>query len=1849
MKKHLFRIAVGAAFILGVIALLSSGNEKEAPATPAAITGINITDPGVLARHTPIVVTFGQAMVTESALNKDVEPGDMPFRLSPPVAGKGRWLTDKSFAFAADSDFAPGTAYSLFFAEHLKSLDGRPARWVLAFNTEAVTLRQVQPGVYNAQARTMLLHFDFSAIVSQKALAGHMRITDAHSGEELPLDFSESPEQGQSHTVLVRLGALRSELMLSVRKDAPGDAQPLGLGAPYAMKLELPAPGEGGVARLAGTSDEASPIAFYQPYASENEDGVLYARAELTQALADQHQKEFIEVSPALPFTIGDYGTTLLFNQGLEPNMQVTLTLKKGLTDSAGRVLDKDVAASFSVPDYDGAVRFAQAGNFLTPLFGSRVAVTIINADSINVSLKRLYDNNLPFMSMELDSRAKDLMRDLALQEIPVKGLARNELRRQAVDLDALAKGKRGVFVLSLTAFAKESFNNTGETYNRYCGRVERMVVLTDIGVTARTFPSGITVLATGLSSARPLRDAAVKVYSNNNQLIARGFTDENGLFVHQRAEKWDEQLAPAIVTVQSGEGDEADMTFLPLSYENIRNEESAALRPYLESGYEAFVYTARGVFRPGEKVDLKTFVRGVDHEAPQPFPVLFKVMSSRWVEVARGAATLSEQGGADFSFTLPASASTGTYTVHVCIPGQENEPLGDTAFAVEDFVPPRLELALAPDKDQITAGENLEAALTGRYLFGAPGAGLQYELGYRVWADSFKPEGFDGYSFGDAEKRFENQVNLRYLNGELSDSGEQHVTFTPPADWAESPFVLKALLVASVREDGGRWVNRTAPIRYFPTPWLLGLKPEGSNFEPGNELAIDMAALTPEGQAQESGPLKAEISLIQGNWHTVYRNNRYIYNYTERLVPQALLDIPSAKGKNRFTFTPEQPGLYLVRVVAENGIAASCRVGVYGADGASLPEGTGRMDIVELSLDKKDYLPGETAKLTVKAPFAGTLLLGLEKGKQLSARVLAMEEPGMVVDIPVTEGMDPNVTVTASVIRPVRGENREWYSHRAYGAASLRMAKTPFSLTVSPAAPERALPQQPLSVPFTITDHHGVPVEGEFSVALVDEGILSLTDFQTPDPLGFFMGARYAVGASYDAFDALLRPEAKATALLTPGGGASMAAMAYQGSLGTQPVFLAEFVATVNTDANGQGEALFAIPEYSGKGRIMIVGASNGRFASGEAPIRFAREVVLEASTPRVAAPGDIFDLSMRLFVTPEDKELESDILVRLSTEGPVSIQADTEFTVPPGKDATARSLVTSLAAGSQEGLGLVRIAVSVAGRDDLSFEKEVQVAVRPPYARSSASVFALLKAGESEELILPGLWAKGRLTRSFSLAPSPVMGLLPALEYLKEYPYSCLEQLVSCAWPYLALHGAALPGNAPLAAQSEAHANNATTMIHRAVSAITSLQRPGGGFAVWPDRGAPDPWRSVYALWFLHEVKDRVPVSKQVLEAGADYLRFVLAAPADALGSEAEALSTKAFAAMVLARNNEAPLGWMQHLSGHTEKMLPSGRIFLAGAMALKAGNSAPLRTLAEKPEALTFNADNVALNRTMESDVRNKALLLWLWSQVEPGAPVCRDLCLDVITLLGKQSWFSVHEAGVAALAAGSWLERAGVKAGPYNATITEQGEDTPLAEVKDGASLLLASLPTPVLQGDAALPSLTVSLEGQGSAYAVYSVRGVPLGPPPPASNGLVISRVWKDAHGKIIDLASDEARLKQGDRVIVELTVQSERPLNDIVLSDLLPGGLEVENARLQNAAQNSEYDDNQESNPAALYVDQREDRMLLFFDRLDGTATYSYSARAVSKGSFVLPPLAADAMYDPQINAVTGAGRLVVE
>ncbi len=1823
-------------FVLVLFSFAAAGcNESDDPAKVTKATDVSINEKMLSDLQRPLTVLYSADMVKADSVGKDItDPALMPFTLMPAVQGKGYWSSTTSFTFVPESGYTGNTQYYVIFKKDLKDVAGNTVRRYDSFTTRGNAVRNFNVGSFDAKKNRLEISLEFERPVSTAQLKEHLRLTDAQSGDALPVDLP-ADRKSSYWGLQVEMGKYRPALVLRLTADAAKDPAPLALQSEATLNIKLPDPSsrDGDTQPRITADDKSKPseISVNYAYDYDNGSGQMQAVVYLSRDVADQDFSEVIRTDPPVPFTVS--GSRILMSENLEPQSTIKISLLPGLVDGSGRVLRETREHVVSIGDRNSAARFSEQGALFTPVYGSHMGVDVVNVDKVVVSLRRVYDNNLPLIGFENELSGFDPTKKVVVKEVALSG-EHNQILHRSIDPAAMAGGARGVYIIRLEGYKKSEYDNGEEAYYN-SNTEERVVVVSDIGLTARVFPSGISVFAAGLSTGKPLPGTDIKIYSASNQLLCEGKTDAGGILFYKRETPWEEDLMPHIATAAV----DNDITFLPMKESTGLTLTAEGTRDYLDKGYEAFIYTPRGVFRPGETVDLKAFVRKADHSAPAPFPVMFAVTSSRGLETARGSAQLSEYGAADFRFDLPHSAPTGNYSAVVFVPGKEKEPLGNVTFQVEDFVPPRLEVGVAPEKTVLVGAEAMKIALSGRYLFGAPGANRPYELGWKITPVDFAPKGYEGWSFKDLDRSADSQTSLKYLTGELDDDGKADVSFTAPSDWLP-PSMLRVMLIGGVQEDGGRWTTKTETITWFPQSTLLGLKVPSGDKDPGKPFTVQAVALTPDEKPAEIGHVTVELYRLHGYWSTVYREGRTTYVWNERKARETRFDAPSSGGKAEFPIKPANYGTYLVRCLADDGkVVASQRFDVWGSYGMPPSgEGAGRLDQIELTFDKPNgYEPGETAKLSIKAPFAGTLLLGVERSEQLSMRVVNMEAPAVQVEIPVTAQMSPNAVVTAWVYRPIEKAEKNWFSHRAFGSANLRLSTTTRELNVEATLPERATPSQSVRIPLKVVDSKGNPVQGEFSVALIDEGILSLTTFSTPDPKGFFLALRRAVGQSYDAYDRLIKPDGTAAAPLIPGGDGTED---YQGSLSSQQVFLTSYLPKVLTGPDGTAEAVFDLPEYSGKGRLMIVGASAQAFASKAEPLRIARDVTLEVTAPRAVSPGDTFEIPLNVFSVEGAASGTADISV--TAEGPIKLSGDVKIQAPLG-DAKPRNFVVKGEALNEAGVAAVTAVVTVPGREDLSFTRRVELVVRPPYPRSSAVVSTLLKEGDEQEIRLPGDWLKGGFSLAFSVDATPVLSILPVLEYLREYPYGCLEQTTSRAWPYLTLES--LQTSLAKTKDTQAIEANTKVVLRGLVDRITSMQTPSGGFAMWPGGGTPRPWLSVNAIHILVEAKSRVAVNPNTLKRSLDYLEYLLGAPEDSFDGVAQAYTTKAYAAFVLTRAGKAPLSRLQTLSEQTGKMHPSGRLFLAAAKSLAAGNSKALEALTAKDLIYTPNTDE--WNATLESPVRNTALELFVWSLVDPGHKHTLETAVRLADQINAHRWYTTQESGMASLAVGTFLEKTSAKQ-DFTAQI-QLGDAAPETVSK---RRVFGDAEIPHGAGDT--PAVVKVTAKSGMAYCVYSVRGVPMQEPKrPQNTGMLVAREWLGPDGKALDFSKGAVTLKQGDRITVNIQVYAQTATPDVVLSDLTPGGMEVENPRLESAAKDDESDGDgsggEGGSGSDIHLDLREDRVLVFFDQVSGTVKYSYSMRAVSKGSFTIPPTAVEGMYNPERNDIAPSGKLIIE
>ena len=1405
-------------------------------------------------------------------------------------------------------------------------------------------------------------------------------------------------------------------------------------------------------------------------------------------------------------------------------------------------------------------------------------------------------------------------------------------------------------------------------SYNDYYRHTERYlpVMISDIGLAAHVLPNRVTLWANSLSQAKPVANGTVKFYDQANQIAAQGETDQNGFFSVNL-----DASSVVFATVEK----EGDLNYLLFGswrssfagedydyYDDPREDSRAKWyggdsgyldislpdpagsgRAHLTRGYEAFLFMPRDMFKPGETVQVKALLRDKNILPPEKtFPLLWRIKDPDGRTISQGRAELNLFGGVDFSAEIPFSARTGSWSAEIYLP-EATEKLGQVGFTVEDFVPPRLAIELEAGQ-KVYIGENPEMTIKTdvRYLFGAPGAELNWEMDAVITPVAFRPPGWEGFDFSGSSSDFKTTSQRRTTKGRLDINGQAAINYRPNLESNRLPPKMTVEFVVSAQEDGGRWAAKRLSVDYFPRELILD-----HNFPVSPAVKkpfnFDLAAVDPAGSPADVSHLDIRVSQVLVQYYNSYRYGRLYRQQAEELRLQAETRVDLTNGRASFNFTPETAGKYQIDITdPASGLSIAKRVQVYGLETAETATPKG---VVELSFDRETYRPGDTAVVKVRSPFPGRLWLTVETASILHSAALEMDSTEIEVRVPVDESIKTNAVVTATVVRPL-AEGQTGY--RALGVKSLEIDRELYQLKVDLDMPSRIKPSAQATLKIKMTDSENRPTAGEATVALVDEGVLSLSNFKTPNPWRVFTMARRMLTLFYDLYEQLLPVEKATVPFLIPGGGDGLGRSGLFSPFKRNQAILSIFLASVPVDENGEAVVELDLPEYSGQGRLMVVASSRDRFGSASKDITISRDLTNEATLPLALAPGDIFEIPIRVFLDANaPAEAGRGTVLSLKTEGPIRLEEfGADFNLKPGQGET-KIFKAVAEPPNPEGdqAGIARLIIESRSGLGECFVQSAEVAVRPPYPRVVTSYSAQIEAAETTITIPTEGYLKGTMEASLTLAKSPAIEAAKAVNFLQKYPYGCLEQTTSKAWLFVAADDF-LAGLSPEESQNDhiAHGLNA------AVKRLATMQTNSGGFATWPGGNSVYEWGSVYAIHFLTEAARKIELPHGILEQSNKWLKDYLGSNySHSSGDTAYNLATRAYGLYVLALNGEYRQAWVNTLKDRYGDLGPSARIFLAGAEAIHHGNAKPLEILDRNPPNFLINTLKHRLS-SLESTQRNQALKLLAWVTVDPLSETANKLARQVAEAGRNGLWSNTQENGLAVFALGSYLSKS-ASGKPFRASLIGA----------DGLTLFTAGNNDVAVASPQALAPvqdrpLKLSLEGEGRPYYTLITGGVPLAAPMPKAQGLELDRIWIMEDGRKIPLSTagdtkDSLSVDKGDRVIVEITVTAFESLQNLVLVDLLPGGFEIENPRFVPAAEDQDNEDEIEEgdDPPANRLELREDRLVVIAPWItSGKTTFCYTLRAVTPGEYILPPTIAEGMYEPDRQAVLSTGKVIV-
>ena len=1489
--------------------------------------------------------------------------------------------------------------------------------------------------------------------------------------------------------------------------------------------------------------------------------------------------------------------------EGLKHGETYTVTLRTGLPSTVHETLSQSKDFSIYVRDRKPLARFA-SNAYVLPRSGQRgIPIVSVNSRAIAVEILRIDDRNLVgTLGGSGEYERGDFKHSLNRYEIEQlrqsRGVSvwKGELAVESPQLNtdvatafpvdrALGDLKPGVYVI--VAQPKE----LKDADNDYSSQATQWFVVSDLGLTAFSGNDGIHAYVHSLATTDTKGGIELRLISRSNEVLATRRTDGNGHAQFEAALASGEGgAAPALLTAADAQGDYAFLSLTGSAFDLSDRGVSGRAAP---AGLDAFVYAERGVYRTGETVYLTALLRDVQGAAALGVPLTLVAERPDGVEYRR--TVVPDQGLGGHSLVLPIIGSAPTGTWHVRAFTDPKRPaVGETTFLVEDYVPDRIEFDLTSPTGRVSPKAPATVDVAGRFLYGAPAAGLDLEGDVTV-AVAKERAGFPGYEFGLADE--EVSAARQPLEDLPATDGAGKAKFNVSLDkLPASTHPLEAKIAVRMAEAGGRAVERTMTLPVSASGAMIGVKSQfsGRSLSDGATAAFDVIVVMPDGTAAARRGLHYELQRVDTHYQFYKRDGRWNYEPVKTTTRVADGTADAAADKPARISLPVTFGRYRLEVSTGDAdgpvTSLAFDAGFYVEANADTP------DMLEVALDQNEYRAGDTMTVAVTARSAGRLTLNVIGDRLLASNSVEVKPGAVQVKMPVGRDWGSGAYVVATLRRPLDAPAQRMPG-RSIGVRWFSIDHAAKTLTLDLKAPPLLRPNSTLRVPIKV----GLPAgaEARVAVAAVDVGILNLTNYKPPSPDDYYLGQRTLAADIRDLYGDLIDGMQGARGQIRSGGDAG--AEALQGNPPTGPP-VALYSGLVKVGADGTAEVSFEVPAFAGTVRVMAVAWSKDKIGHASADVVVRDPVVLSATLPRFLLPGDRSSLHFDL---DNVEGAPGDYTIAVNGTGALSASATEKLALR----AKQRMAVTIPITASAAGAGTVEVKVT--GPSAFALDRSFALTVRTPAQILARRTVKPIAKGESVTLssdlfadLVPGT---GSVSVSVgSLTALDAASLLAALD---RYPFRCSEQTTSRALPLLYLSDLAKETHVALQPDADQR-------IRDAIDMLLTRQDSTGAFGLWGVGGGDDVWLDSYVTDFLTRARERkFAVPETAFRLALDRLRNVVGATTDPSKNDGSDL---AYALYVLARNGAAPIGDLRYLADAKLDALktPIAKAQVAAALAL-AGD----RTRAER----VFAAALAALGPQPLPD---------LASRLDFGSGLRDAAALVTLAAEGGASRATVQAAEQRVEAARATLRPTSTQEDAWLLlAASAMAKDAGNVSLNVGGEAMQRPLFRTIRAGDLKEP-LRIANAGEDEVKAVVTVTGAPLTPEPAAEKGFKIERLTYTLDGNPVDAKT----VKQNTRLAVVLRITEAQPqFGRLVVADYLPAGFEIDNPRLVSSGDTGTLS---WITNALEPVDSqfRDDRFTAaFLRKRDDPAvfTVAYVVRAVAPGKYVRPQASVEDMYWP--------------
>jgi hypothetical protein len=1530
----------------------------------------------------------------------------------------------------------------------------------------------------------------------------------------------------------------------------------------------------------------------------------------------------YVELDPPVNVALRIDGASLCLG-GLTFDDRPEITLLEGLPAADGDALATSETTQIEFGDRPSYVGFSGDGVILPRIDADGIPIETVNVDEVEIEILRITDRALAFREITQGfTAAQDDWGYLYGEESP-SGVGR-EIWRGTMDTSGEPNAPvitvmplaETIGVLEPGAYFVRLSDATVDEEESRPARSERWFVITDLALTSYVGLDGMDVTVRSLQTGRIVEDVTVQLIANSNEILASAETGEDGRI------RFDDPLtngtganAPRLLLAY---GQNGDFAVLDLERAPVDLSEHDIGGRNAPDGADAFVYLDRGIYRPGETVHATALIRDREANAIDDRAGSFILYAPNGIEAQRYRFDEAAQaGGLQRDFGIPAAAARGIWRLALELDGVG--VIGRASFSVEDFVPQRIELAIEADGDTpLRTNETRPVEAHVRFLYGAPGAGLPVEGEVRIEADPSPFDAYPGYRFGLHDQAFQ-QIAYDLPDAITDGAGRAVLALDVGTRGEEATQPLRARVVVSAIEPGGRPVRDDIRLPYRQRDLYVGLQPDfDGRPERESENRFNVVSVDADGT-----PVDARLS-----WQLTRRDDRYDWyresggnwrwRRTSFTVPIENGVVETGGETAQINTPPLDWGNYRLEVTGPDGAAAS--YGFWVGWGRVAQDGVEAPDRIRIATPEVAPDIGDTAQISLQAPYAGEAEIVVATDRVIASYSISLPEGGTGFTLPVTEDWGTGAYVMATVYTP-RDAAAQPRPRRAVGVAYIPVDTTDRTIDLAFDMPDLVRPNQTIAVELEASRNTR---DAYVTLAAVDEGILLLTRFTSPDPMDWFFGQRALDVSLYDDYGRLLDPNQGAAAPVRSGGdqigGAGLTVVP------TQTVAL--FAGPVEFDRNGNATLPIDIPDFNGELRLMAVAWSETAIGAASQPLTVRDPVPAELILPRFLAPGDTAQATLTI---DNVEGAAGDYVAVFSSEGPVSFDAPRDgAAMEPGE---RRDASVGLMAGD---IGIARLTMDVEG-PDLEVSSSYPIQVRSAFMPQARYSRIALGAGESWSPDPAALAEFNPGDAEFQVSFSAIpMDAAAIYENLSRYPFGCTEQQTSRALPLLyAADMAALAGLDP--------DTDIRARVRETVEVLLNRQGSDGAIGQWRmgDRYA-DGWLGAYAVDFLARAD---AAGYDVPDAALDRAYAVLAHIARGDFYRAGGYDTdlrrgpwqrdtqqrlndrsQAYAFYVLARAGRVDVSRLRYFHDNRIEEIdsPLARAHVGAALAMVGDRSRSHNAFNLAEDVLGYENPgdyyqtprrDLAGVLALAAEAGDRERVQRLGDRVATELPVIDDL--------------TTQEMAFLLLAANA---------------LTEDGDNVDIGV--EGAVSVITEDRSYEMSPDDLAQSASFTNTADNPVWLTGVARGTPAEAPEPAANLLFARKTIWNADGTPADLSS----IVQGDRLIVSIEIGNpEQRRAPLIVADLLPAGFEIEAVIQPNEAGETGVYSWLGQIDSARLQEARDDRYVAAVEVYGRrNERYAYSVRAVTPGRFTLPGLVVEDMYRTDVFARTEAGEAVI-